>query len=229
MPLPFRTGLVAATAAAALALTASAAYASGPFQAVNGHQDTWVQDGSPSGTYDNGYRMSQSDIQDALKQCGSRSVSCAATQVGSPTYVTKWFDVDNTDMNAGPIENCAPTANPITQTLSGSHTFTWGWNVGANVDVTLIKDVLKVGASAQYSESNATATTGSIGITVNSQQKGMLKVGYDMERRVSNVSIQGGKFGGAQISGLRTEIPLKDTNRVGTDIVPCGGSLLNGR
>jgi hypothetical protein len=225
---------VLATGAVTTALTAlafaipTASAASLP--EVNGHTDNWVNEGSPSVVYDNGYRVdSASEVADALGQCKSSGVSCAATAVGTPSQVTKWYDVENAGTGTGPIEACGAGEGEINQTIGGSHTFTWGWNIGINADVTLVKDVLKVGASAQYNETHADTKSGDIRITIKKGEKGMLKMGHDMERGVSDVTIQGGRFGGAKITGLRTEIPLKGGLRVGTDVVKCGETLMNDR
>ncbi|MCX4582244.1 hypothetical protein [Streptomyces sp. NBC_01481] len=223
-----RTGLVAGLLTTAVALTVPTASAA-PFPEVNGHTDNWVNEGTPSVEYDNGYKVdSQAAVRAALDQCKDRSVSCVTTTLSTPTQVTKWFDVENTGTGTGPIENCGQGEGEINQTIGGTHTFTWGWNVGGSVDVT-IKEVLKVGATAQYNESTTEAKSGDIRITVKKGEKGMLKMGYDMERSISDVTVQGGKFGGAKITGLRLEIPLKGGMRVGTDVVQCGGTLLNGR
>ncbi|MET8679690.1 hypothetical protein ABZW18_19470 [Streptomyces sp. NPDC004647] len=97
--------------------------------------------------YDNGYRVdSASEVAGALEQCKSSGVSCAATAVGTPSQVTKWYDVENAGTGTGLIEACGAGEGEINQTIGGSHTFTWGWNIGINADVTLVKDVLKVGA-----------------------------------------------------------------------------------
>ncbi|QHC23393.1 hypothetical protein [Streptomyces sp. GS7] len=226
-----RIGVAIGAVAAALALAApaaSAAQGSGTTD-VNGHTDTWVEGGSPSVTYDNGYQVnSAAEVKRALDQCKSSKVSCSATTTSSQ-QVTKWFDVDNAGMGIGPIQNCSPGASEINQTLSGSKTFTWGWNVGGSIDITLVKDKLGVGASAQYSETNAETKSGDIRITIKPGQKGMLMMGHDMEQRVSDVTIQGGELGGAKITGLRTEIPLKVAARADTDVVACGATLKNGR
>ncbi|MGW1375824.1 hypothetical protein ACWD6P_16340 [Streptomyces sp. NPDC002446] len=215
-------------ALAMAAPTASAAQGAG-FTDVNGHTDTWVEQGSPSVTYDNGYRVdSAEEVKRALEQCKDGKVSCASTTVESK-QVTKWFDVDNAGMGIGPIQNCSGGQAEMNQTLSGSKTFTWGWNVGGSVDITLVKDKLGVGASAQYSETNAESKSGDIRITIKPGQKGMLMMGHDMEQRTSDVTIQGGEFGGAKITGLRTEIPLNVAARADTDVVACGATLKNGR
>lgn len=225
----YRAAITASVLTAALAFTVTSASAA-DYPAKNGHKDNWVNQGSPSVVYDNGYtETSAAQVKAALEQCNSSSVSCASTPAETPTVVTKWFDIDNTGTGTGPIEACGDGQGEINQTIGGTHTFTWGWNVGVNVDVSLVKDKLGVGASAQYNESHAVAKSGDVRITVKKGEKGMLKMGYDMERRVSDVTIQGGKFGGAKISGLRTEVPLAGGARVGTDVVPCGGTLLNGR
>ncbi|GGO97115.1 hypothetical protein [Wenjunlia tyrosinilytica] len=216
----------AAVAVALLVPTGSAA----SLTEVNGHTDNWVNEGAPSAEYDNGYKVdSQSEVRAVLDQCNNRSVSCASTTVGTPTQVTKWFDVDNTGTGTGPIEACGLGEGEISQSVGGSHTFTWGWNVGAAIDITLIKEKLGLNLNAQYNESHTEAKSGDVRMTVKKGEKGMLKLGYDMERKVADVTVQGGKFGGAKISGLRMEIPLKGGMRVGTDVVPCGGTLLNGR
>ncbi len=167
---------------------------------------------------------SAEEVKSALEQCKDSSVSCAEKPVESK-QVTKWFDVGNDAMGVGPIENCGTGQGEINQTLSGSKTFTWGWNVGGNVDLTLVKDVLKIGASAQYSETNAETKAGDIRITVKPGERGMLMMGKDTEQRTSDVTIQGGKFGGAKITGLRTEILLAEAARVSTDVVKCGELL----
>ncbi|BCK69005.1 hypothetical protein Srufu_029580 [Streptomyces libani subsp. rufus] len=230
MPLPYRAGIVAATSVMAMAMAMPMASAASLPQDVNGYTDNWLNAGSASVTYDNGTTLTQqSDVLEALQQCSSLGVSCASTTTEDAGQVTKWYDADNDVLDAGPVDNCDPDAtSDITETLTKSHTFSWGWNVGASVDVTLVKDKLGVGASAGFTQSTTNATTGAIAITVKPGQKGMLKLGYDMDRKVSNVSIQGGKFGGAQITGLRTETPV-GTKRVSQDIVPCGQQLLNGR
>ncbi|BCK66713.1 hypothetical protein Sgleb_06450 [Streptomyces glebosus] len=226
-----RMALTLGAVAAALALaapTASAAQGSS-LPDVNGHTDKWVEEGSPSVTYDNGYQVnSAEEVKRALEQCNDSKVSCSSTTLESK-QVTKWFDVDNAGMGIGPIQNCSPGAAEINQTLSGTRTFSWGWNVGASVDITLVKDKLGVGASAQYSETNTESKSGDIRITIKPGQKGMLQLGHDMEQRVSDVTIQGGEFGGAKISGLRTEIPLNTSARADTDVVACGATLKNGR
>lgn len=230
MTLPYRAGIVAAASAMALSLAIPAASAASPsLQEVNGHTDNWLNQGSASVTYDNGTTLTgQSDVLEALEQCSSLSVSCASTTTEEAGQVTKWYDSENSDLDAGPIQNCSPNANDITQTITSSHTFSWGWNIGASVDVTLSKK-LGIGVSAGFSETSTEASTGAVGITVKPSQKGMLKLGYDMDRKVTNVSIQGGKFGGAKITGLRTETPLPGGKRVGQDIVGCDQQLLNGR
>ncbi|MEU8781086.1 hypothetical protein [Streptomyces sp. NPDC048637] len=226
-----RVGLALGAAGIALALAAPnalAAQGSG-LTDVNGHTDKWLEGGSPSVTYDNGYKVdSAEEVKRALAQCGGSQVSCTSTTTESK-QVTKWFDVDNAGMGVGPIQNCTPGAAEINQTLSGTKTFSWGWNVGANVDVTLVKDVLKVGASAQYSETNTESKSGDIRITIKPETKGMLKMGHDMEQAVADVTIQGGEFGGAKITGLRTELPLNTSARADTDVVACGATLMNGR
>ncbi|MGW7488888.1 hypothetical protein [Streptomyces sp. NPDC054786] len=225
-----RTGLVLGAVTLALAMAAPMASAAQANSTdVNGHTDKWVEQGSPSVTYDNGYKVdSAEEVKRALEQCNDSKVSCAATTLES-NQVTKWFDVDNAGMDVGPIQNCGGGGAEINQTLSGSKTFTWGWNVGASVDITLVKDKLGVGASAQYSQTNAETKSGDIRITIKPGQKGMLMMGHDMEQRVSDVTIQGGEFGGAKISGLRTEIPLNVTARADTDVVACNATLKNGR
>ncbi|MGW9432403.1 hypothetical protein ACWHA1_31240 [Streptomyces decoyicus] len=213
------------TALFLVAPTASAAAQNAELTQVNGHTDKWMAQANPSVTYDNGYKVdSAEEVKSALEQCKDSKVSCAETPVESK-QVTKWFDVGNDAMGVGPIENCGTGQGEINQTLSGSKTFTWGWNVGGNVDLTLVKDVLKIGASAQYSETNAETKAGDIRITVKPGERGMLMMGKDTEQRISDVTIQGGKFGGAKISGLRTEILLADAARVSTDVVKCGELL----
>ncbi|MEU9483365.1 hypothetical protein ACFTZK_17985 [Streptomyces decoyicus] len=213
------------TALFLMAPTASAAAQGADLTQVNGHTDKWMAQANPSVTYDNGYKVdSAEEVKSALEQCKDSKVSCAETPVESK-QVTKWFDVGNDAMGVGPIENCGTGQGEINQTLSGSKTFTWGWNVGGNVDLTLVKDVLKIGASAQYSETNAETKAGDIRITVKPGERGMLMMGKDTEQRISDVTIQGGKFGGAKISGLRTEILLAEAARVSTDVVKCGELL----
>lgn len=34
-----------------------------------------------------------------------------------------WYDAENTDLGTGPIQNCSPNANDITQTITAAHTF----------------------------------------------------------------------------------------------------------
>lgn len=223
-----RIGIALGAVTVALALTAPTASAADSTD-INGHTNTWLQEGSPSVAYDNGYQVNSADeVKRAMDQCNSSGVSCSATTVESKN-VTKWFDVENTVMGVGPIQNCSGGQGEINQTLSGSKTFTWGWNVGVNVDITLVKDRLGVGASAQYSETNAESKSGDVRITIKPGRKGMLKLGHDMEQRVSDVRIQGGEFGGAKITGLRTEIPLSAAARADTDEVSCdGGKLMNG-
>ncbi|MFE1172832.1 hypothetical protein [Streptomyces sp. NPDC058773] len=228
MSFRYRAAIVAAGSVMALAVaipTASAAP-----QDINGHTDNWLNEGSASVTYDNGTTLTrQSDVLEALNQCGSLGVSCASTTTEDAGQVTKWYDAENTDLGTGPIQNCGAAGNDITQTITALHTFSWGWNVGASVDVTLVKDRLGIGASAGFTQSHTETSSGAVGITVKHGQKGMLKMGYDMDRKVTDVSIQGGKFGGAKITGLRTETPMPGGKRVGQDIVPCDSQLLNGR
>ncbi|MGW7636934.1 hypothetical protein [Streptomyces decoyicus] len=223
-----RAGIALGAVTAALFLvapTASAAAQDAGLAQVNGHTDKWMAEATPSVTYDNGYKVdSAEEVKSALEQCKDSSVSCAEKPVESK-QVTKWFDVGNDAMGVGPIENCGTGQGEINQTLSGSKTFTWGWNVGGNVDLTLVKDVLKIGASAQYSETNAETKAGDIRITVKPGERGMLMMGKDTEQRTSDVTIQGGKFGGAKITGLRTEILLAEAARVSTDVVKCGELL----
>lgn len=223
-----RTAVVAGALTTALAFAGPAAAAEPP--PVNGHTDNWVNEGTPSVEYDNGYKVdSKSEVKAALEQCNDRSVSCAATPVETPTEVVKWFDVVNDSISGkpGPIGNCGPGQGDMVLTYGGSQTFTWGWNVGASVDVSLVKDKLGVGAKAEYSESNAVTNTGQVTLTIKPGERGMLKMGHDMERSVSDVTIQGGKFGGAKITGLRTEAPLKRDPRVGKDVNTCDAPLLN--
>ncbi|WP_406221832.1 hypothetical protein [Streptomyces decoyicus] len=223
-----RAGIALGAVTAALFLvapTASAAAQDAGLAQVNGHTDKWMAQATPSVTYDNGYKVdSAEEVKSALEQCKDSGVSCAEKPVESK-QVTKWFDVGNDAMGVGPIENCGTGQGEINQTLSGSKTFTWGWNVGGNVDLTLVKDVLKIGASAQYSETNAETKAGDIRITVKPGERGMLMMGKDTEQRTSDVTIQGGKFGGAKITGLRTEILLAEAARVSTDVVKCGELL----
>lgn len=223
-----RAGIALGAVTAALFLvapTASAAAQDAGLAQVNGHTDKWMAQATPSVTYDNGYKVdSAEEVKSALDQCKGSGVSCAEKPVES-NQVTKWFDVGNDAMGVGPIENCGTGQGEINQTLSGSKTFTWGWNVGGNVDLTLVKDVLKIGASAQYSETNAETKAGDIRITVKPGERGMLMMGKDTEQRTSDVTIQGGKFGGAKITGLRTEILLAEAARVSTDVVKCGELL----
>ncbi|BDH13241.1 hypothetical protein [Streptomyces hygroscopicus] len=223
-----RAGIALGAVTAALFLvvpTASAAAQGSGLTQVNGHTDKWMAEATPSVTYDNGYKVdSAEEVKSALEQCKDSSVSCAEKPVESK-QVTKWFDVGNDAMGVGPIENCGTGQGEINQTLSGSKTFTWGWNVGGNVDLTLVKDVLKIGASAQYSETNAETKAGDIRITVKPGERGMLMMGKDTEQRTSDVTIQGGKFGGAKITGLRTEVLLAEAARVSTDVVKCGELL----
>ncbi|UKY47850.1 hypothetical protein [Streptomyces inhibens] len=229
MPLPYRAGITAAASVMALTLAMPTATSSSR-QDVNGHTDNWLKEGSPSVTYDNGTTLTrQSDVLEALQQCSSLSVSCASTTVEDIGPVTRWYDAENSDQGTGPIENCGESGNDITQTITAGHTFSWGWNVGVSVDVKLVKDKLGIGASAGFSQSSSEMSTGATSIVVKPGQKGMLKLGYDMDRKVTNVSIQGGKFGGAKITGLRTETPLPGGKRAGQDIIPCGQNLLNGR
>ncbi|MFD5393182.1 hypothetical protein ACFWJW_02820 [Streptomyces sp. NPDC127097] len=229
MTLPYRAAIAVAVSVMALAMAMPTASAATP-QDVNGHTDNWLNEGSATVTYDNGSTLTrQSDVLEALQQCSELSVSCAPTTTEDAGQITKWYDAENTDLNTGPIENCSPNGNDITQTITAGHSFSWGWNIGASVDVTVVKDRLGIGASAGFSQSSTETSTGAVGITVKPGQKGMLKLGYDMDRKVTNVSIQGGKFGGAQITGLRTETPLPGGKRVGQDIVPCDQKLMNGR
>jgi hypothetical protein len=230
MTFRYRAGIAAAASAMALAVAVPTASAASSLQEINGHTDNWLNEGSATVKYDNGTTLTrQADVLEALQQCGSLSVSCASTTTQDAGQVTKWYDADNQDLGTGPIDNCAPNGNDITQTITALHTFSWGWNIGASVDVTLVKDRLGIGASAGFTESHTETSSGAVGITVKPGQKGMLKMGYDMDRKVTNVSIQGGKFGGAQITGLRTETPLPGGKRVGQDIVTCDQKLLNGR
>ncbi|MGY5128223.1 hypothetical protein [Streptomyces nigrescens] len=230
MTLRYRAGIAAAVSVVALAVAVPTASAAEPLQAVNGHTDNWVNEGSASVTYDNGTTLTrQSDVLEALQQCSTLGVSCASTTVQEGGQVTKWYDAENVDQGTGPIENCSPNGNDISQTLTALRTFSWGWNIGASVDVTLVKDRLGIGASAGFTQSHTETSSGATQIVVKPGQKGMLKMGYDMDRKVTDVSIQGGKFGGAKITGLRTETPLPGGKRVGQDVVPCGQQLLNGR
>ncbi|BDM74327.1 hypothetical protein HEK616_78140 (plasmid) [Streptomyces nigrescens] len=223
-----RMGVVVGALTTALACTVPAAFAGeAEYPAVNGHTDDWVNGATPTVVYQNG--LTDTDparVKEAFEQCKSQSVSCAATTVGTPERVTKWFDVENTGTGTGPLENCGQSSSDIKQQIGGMHAFAWGWNVGGSIDIELTKGV-GIGASAQYNETNTETKTGSIDITVKPGERGMLKVGHDMERIVSDVTVQGGKFGGAKISGLRTEVPLKEgAKRAAPDIVPCGQKLL---
>lgn len=226
-----RMGAVAGALTAALAFAVPAASAADPeLTAVNGHSDKWLEEATPTVEYKDGKGIKDTDptrVKEVLEQCKSQAVSCAATTRGTPEKVTKWFDVENTGTGTGPVENCGDDKkSDIKQTLGGMHAFTWGWNVGANMDVEVAKGA-KIGISGEYSETTTETKTGTMEMTVKPGERGMLKVGHDMERSISDVTIQGGKLGGATVSGVRTEIPLKEgTKRAGTDIVKCGENLL---
>ncbi|MCR8579692.1 hypothetical protein [Streptomyces sp. Isolate_219] len=231
MALRYRAGIIAAASAMALSLAIPAASAeSPPIPEVNGHTDNWVNEGSASVTYDNGTTLTrQDDVLEALQQCNWQSVSCR-TETITVGKVTKWYDAENTVQNVGPIQNCGANAKEnITQAITASHAFSWGWNIGVSVDLSLVKDKLGIGASAGFSQTTTETQQGTLTINVPPGQKGMLKMGYDMDRNVSEVSIKGGKLGGAKITELRTEIPRAEGKRVDQDVVPCGQTLLNGR
>ncbi|WP_329172374.1 hypothetical protein OG754_10480 [Streptomyces decoyicus] len=231
MALRYQAGIIAAASAMALSLAIPAASAEPRLiPVVNGHTDNWVNEGSASVTFDNGTTLTrQEDVLEALQQCNWQSVSCRTEKINAG-QVTKWYDAENTDQNVGPIENCgSESKQPITQAITAAHTFSWGWNIGVSVDLNLVKDKLGIGATAGFTQSTTETSQGTLTIHVEPGKKGMVKLGYDMDRKVSDVTIKGGKFGGAQITGLRTETPLPEGNRAGQDIVPCGQTLLNGR
>ncbi|GFE27025.1 MULTISPECIES: hypothetical protein [Streptomyces] len=224
-----RMGVVAGALTTAVAFTVPVASAAEPeLKTVNGHTDKWVNEATPTVEYKNGLKDTDvARVKEALEQCKSQSVSCASTTVGTPEKVTKWFDVENAGTGTGPLENCGPGQTDLKEQMGGMHAFAWGWNVGGNIDIELAKGV-GIGVSAQYNETHTETKTGSIDVTVKPGWRGMLKVGHDMERVTSDVTIQGGKFGGAKISGVRTEIPLKEgaAPRAGSDLVQCGEKLL---
>ncbi|MEU7433461.1 hypothetical protein AB0B07_21915 [Streptomyces sioyaensis] len=214
----------------ALAFTVPAASAAEPeLTAVNGHKDNWVNESTPTVEYRNG-GLKDTDVarvKEVLDQCKDQLVSCASTTVGTTEKVTKWFDVENTGTGTKVLENCSDGKSDLKEQMGGMHAFAWGWNVGASVDIPLAKG-MKIGVDGQYNETTTETKTGSIDVIVKPGERGTLKVGHDMERITSDVTIQGGKLGGATVSGVRTEIPLKDgpSPRAGSDIVPCGQKLL---
>ncbi|WP_030676899.1 hypothetical protein [Streptomyces rimosus] len=216
-----RVGVVAGALTTALAFAVPAASALPPvYTSVDGATDNWVNEAKPTAEYRNGIKETDpARVKEALDQCKSQSVSCKATTVGTPEKVTKWFDAEGAKV----LENCSkdPGTTDIKQTIGGMHAFAWGWNVGGSVDIPLAKGV-GIGINGQYNETNTETKTENTEMTVKPGYRGTLKLGHDMERTVSDITIQGGKFGGAKLSGVRTEALLKDSpKRVKTDIQTC--------
>ncbi|MFH9421280.1 hypothetical protein [Streptomyces sp. NPDC017529] len=221
-----RMGVVAGVFTTALACTVPAALAVPPeYPAVDGATDNWVNQATPTVEYKNGIKDTDpARVKEALEQCKSQSVSCKAATVGTPEKVTKWFDAGSDGTQAKVLENCPTGAGTtdLKQTVGGMHAFAWGWNVGGSVDIPLAKGV-GIGINGQYNETNTETKTESVEMTVKPGYRGTLKLGHDMERTVSDITVQGGKFGGAKISGVRTEALLKENSqRVKSDIKACG-------
>ncbi|MEU2793011.1 hypothetical protein [Streptomyces sp. NPDC007100] len=221
-----RIGVVAGVLTTALACTAPAALAVPPeYPAVDGATDNWVNQATPTVEYENGIKDTDpARVKEALEQCKSQSVSCKAATVGTPEKVTKWFDAGSDGTQAKVLENCSTGAGAtdLKQTIGGMHAFAWGWNVGGSVDIPLAKGV-GIGINGQYNETNTETKTESVEMTVKPGYRGTLKLGHDMERTVSDITVQGGKFGGAKISGVRTEALLKENSqRAKPDIKACG-------
>ncbi|KOG65626.1 hypothetical protein ADK76_05615 [Streptomyces griseoflavus] len=221
-----RLGVVAGTLTTALAFAVPAASAAPPeYTSVDGAKDNWVNEGKPSVEYKNGIKDTDpARVKEALDQCKSSSVSCKAATVEGPTKVTKWFEAGEGGGNAKVVENCKTDsgAKDVDHTVGGMHAFAWSWNIGGSVDIPLAKGV-GIGIKGEYTETNTETKTETTKITVKPGYRGTLQLGHDMERTVSDITVQGGKFGGAKISGVRTEALLKNsTGRVRPDIVKCG-------
>ncbi|CAM5305464.1 MULTISPECIES: hypothetical protein [Streptomyces] len=221
-----RVGIVAGALTAAFALAAPMASATPPeYKAVDGAKDNWVNEGQLSVEYNNGIKDTDpARVKEALDQCKGQSVSCKATTVGTPEKVTKWFEAGEGGGNPKVVENCRTDdgAKDVDHTVGGMHAFAWSWNIGASVDIPLAKGV-GIGIKGEYTETNTDTKTEATKITVKPGYRGTLQLGHDMERTTSDITIQGGKFGGAKITGVRTEALLKDSaGRVRPDIVKCG-------